>query len=264
MKFQSPEKSTKRSSTRKMKINIKKSAQVEVYKNRIFTCMVISPAGRMIKEFQSIKELLTALRDAAKGHRSLFEKAKILHRDISENNIIITDPERADGFRGMLIDLDLAIEDSKRTGARQMTGTMEFMAIDVLRGLEHTYRHDLESFFYVLLWMCARRAWERGFQCNTGDRPRRSVLGRWYGSSATDAARAKLSDMHLEGFMDILDEFVPAFDCIKPLCTNLRQVLFPLNNIGLQDRTTKSDHRTLYDPFIKAFDDAIADLETDP
>ncbi len=213
--------------------------------------------GRMIKEFQSIKELLTALRDAAKGNRSLFEKAKILHRDISENNIIIADPEKADGFRGMLIDLDLAIEDSKRTGGRQMTGTMEFMAIDVLRGAEHTYRHDLESFFYVLLWMCARRAWERGFQCNTGDRPRRSILGEWYGSSAADAARAKLLDMHLLGFIDILDEFVPAFDCIKPSCRNLRQVLFPSNNVGELDLTTKSDHGTLYDRFIKALDDEI-------
>jgi serine/threonine protein kinase len=76
-------------------------------------------------------------------------KAKILHRDISENNIIITNPETAGGFTGMLIDLDLAIVSSERTGGRHMTGTMEFMAIDVLRGVEHTYRHDLESFFYT-------------------------------------------------------------------------------------------------------------------
>lgn len=98
-------------------------------------------------------------------HRSLFEKVKILHREISENNIIITDPEMADGFTGMLIDLDPAIEDGKRTGGRQMTGTMEFMATDVLRGVEHTYRHGLYSFVYVLLWMYARCAWERKFQC---------------------------------------------------------------------------------------------------
>lgn len=240
-----------------------KGAQGEVYKNRILSCMVISPAGRTITEFQSIKELLTALRDAVKGHRSLFEKAKILHRDISENNIIITDPKRADGFTGMLIDLDLAIEDSKRTGGRQMTGTMEFMAIDVLRGVEHTYRHDLESFFYVLLWMCARRAWDRGFQCSTGDRPKGSSLGRWYESNAIDAARAKLFNMHPMGLSDILDEFVPAFDCIKPLCWNLRQALFPCINDGWLDLTTKTDHRTLYGSFIKAFDDAIADLVTD-
>lgn len=42
-----------------------KNAQVEVHKNRIFSYMVISPAGRMIKEFQSIKGLLTALRNAS-------------------------------------------------------------------------------------------------------------------------------------------------------------------------------------------------------
>jgi hypothetical protein len=29
---------------------------------------------------------------------------------------------------------------------------MEFMAIEVLLGISHTYRHDLESFFYVLIW----------------------------------------------------------------------------------------------------------------
>lgn len=239
-------------------------AQEELYKNRIFSCMVISPAGRMIKEFQSVKELLTALRDAIKGHRSLFEKARILHRDISENNIIITDPESANGFTGMLIDLDLAIEDNKRTGGRQMTGTMEFMAIDVLCGCEHTYRHDLESFFYVLLWMCARCAWDRGFLCSTNDRPRASVLKSWYGSSAAGAADAKTLHMYCK-FREILDEFAPAFHCIEPLCMKLHGLLFPFinNNAGLGwDRTTKLDHRKLYDPFIQAFDDAIADLET--
>lgn len=64
----------------------------------------------------------------------------------------------ADGFTGMLTDLDLAIVDGERTSARHMTGTIEFMAIDVLYGLEHTYKHDLESFFYVLLWICVRQA----------------------------------------------------------------------------------------------------------
>jgi serine/threonine protein kinase len=130
----------------------------EVYKNRIFSCLAILPARRMIKEFKLIPELLIALRDTIKAYQSLLSNAKILHQDISENNIIITDPKMAGGFTGMLIDLDLAIVDGERTGGRHMTGTMDFMAIDVLRGVEHTYRYDLESFFYVLLWICARRA----------------------------------------------------------------------------------------------------------
>lgn len=54
----------------------------------------------------------------------------ILHRDISENNIIITDAENEGDPRGMLIDLDLAQElDSGSSGARYRTGTMEFMAL---------------------------------------------------------------------------------------------------------------------------------------
>ena len=63
--------------------------------------------------------------------------------------------------RGMLIDLDLAKElDSGLSGARHRTGTMEFMAIEVLEGGAHTYRHDLKSFFYVFLWVIIRYSQE--------------------------------------------------------------------------------------------------------
>ena len=48
-------------------------------------------------------------------------------------------------------------------GTRHQTGTIEFVAIHVLRQADHTYRHDLESFLHVLLRICARRAWEREF-----------------------------------------------------------------------------------------------------
>jgi len=89
------------------------------FDNRIFRCLVISPVGRAMRDFRSIPELLKALRDAIKAHRSLYTDGKILHRDVSENNIIITDPKEADGFTGMLIDEDLAKEiGSGRSGAR--------------------------------------------------------------------------------------------------------------------------------------------------
>jgi hypothetical protein len=235
-------------------------AQDGTYKNRVFSCLVISPAGRTIKEFCSVEEMLTALCDAVKAHRSLFVKANILHRDISENNIIITDPKTADGCTGMLIDLDLAIVDGERTGARQQTGTMEFMAIDVLRGVEHTYRHDLESFFYVLLWICARRAWEREFHCSLKHRPKRNIMKKWYGTNFEDIADVKRGSMHADGFEDILKEFPQAFDGIKPLCREVRGILFPFTGCGKLDLSTPSDPRTLYDPIIKAFEAAVADV----
>ncbi|KGQ00835.1 hypothetical protein PAAG_12500 [Paracoccidioides lutzii Pb01] len=62
----------------------------------------------------------------------------------------------------MLIDLDLAKEvESEQSSAHYQTDTKKFMAIEVLLNVDHTYRHDLESFFYVLIWQCAHRSWEK-------------------------------------------------------------------------------------------------------
>jgi hypothetical protein len=58
---------------------------------------------------------------------------------------------------GVLIDFDLAIDTTRESssGATHRTGTFDFMAIDVLEGrVQHNPLHDLESFFYVLLWLC--------------------------------------------------------------------------------------------------------------
>jgi hypothetical protein len=53
--------------------------------------------------------------------------------------------------------MDLGKElNSLPSGASHWTGTMQFMAIEVLQGKGHTYRHDLESFLYVFIWMCIR------------------------------------------------------------------------------------------------------------
>lgn len=40
------------------------------FDNRLFGCLAILPAGRVIHEFQSIKKLLQALRNAVNAHRS--------------------------------------------------------------------------------------------------------------------------------------------------------------------------------------------------
>ncbi|KAK1249762.1 hypothetical protein MKX08_009765 [Trichoderma sp. CBMAI-0020] len=148
----------------------------DLWENRIYSCLVVSPASRVINGFKTIKELLKSMRDAIKAHQSLYITGNIHHRDISSNDIIITNPTTADGFKGLLIDLDLAkIRDSGPSGAQHQTDTMQFMAVEVLRTVDHTYRHDLESFFYVLLWMCARQSWRNGFAGRESP-PRESLL----------------------------------------------------------------------------------------
>ena len=103
------------------------------FKNRNFSYSVISPASRALRNFELILELLEALRYAIKAYKSLYIDGKILYKDISENNIIITDPKDTNSFTGILIDTELSKESSSiRSGIRHQTGIIEFIAIQVL------------------------------------------------------------------------------------------------------------------------------------
>ncbi|KAK5093393.1 hypothetical protein LTS08_008924 [Lithohypha guttulata] len=77
--------------------------------NRILTCLAISPAGRPLQDFANVCEVLEAFRDAIRAHWNLFNHRKILHRDVSHGNIILTSPDQNGGCSGMLIDYDLAV-----------------------------------------------------------------------------------------------------------------------------------------------------------
>lgn len=233
----------------------------DVYDNRIFGCLAISPAGRALDSFATMSELLNALRDAIKAHRSLYMVGKILHRDISVNNIIITDPDCANGFSGLLIDLDLAKQvGSGRSGARHQTGTVEFMAIEVLHKVAHTFRHDLESFLYVLLWICGRKAWERESFCDTNSRPSDNIFPTWYRGSFEEIAHSKQGYMHAYGFEYVLAQFPSSFDCIKPFCRKLRRILFPLGDEDKLDMGTPAEPGPLYNAIISEFDSAISSI----
>ncbi|KAL1957251.1 hypothetical protein VTO42DRAFT_6157 [Malbranchea cinnamomea] len=160
----------------------------------------------------------------------------------------------------MLVDMDLAKElCSGRSGARCRTGTMEFMAVEVLLNIDHTYRHDLESFFYVLLWQCGRRGWE--FVRNVKGRPRNSRLTNWYTGSFADIANAKRGNVDAGGFERIMaQEFPPEFDCVKPLCRELRGILFPIRKNAIFAGIPK-DPAILYTPIIDAFSKAIDSIK---
>ncbi|OBT60889.1 hypothetical protein VE03_09937 [Pseudogymnoascus sp. 23342-1-I1] len=217
----------------------------ETYGNRIHCCLVVSPAGRPLHAYRSTKELLEALRDAVRGHKSLLEDGKILHRDISENNIIVTEAASKGEPKGRLIDLDLAKElDSVPSGASHRTGTMQFMAIEVLQGKGHTYRHDLESFFYVFIWMYVRYG---HVDMNEGQARK---------ESRPQIASTKLGHIDKNGFEDIIAEFAPRFENLKGLARELRNVLFPIRDGAIFTGTFR-DNDIMYDGMIKAFNSTI-------
>ncbi|KAF8514450.1 hypothetical protein BU17DRAFT_94560 [Hysterangium stoloniferum] len=122
--------------------------------------LVLREIGRDLLSFDSTKELATAMRDAVAAHRHAFYDAKILHRDISAGNILITS-----SGRGLLIDWDL----SKSTDAEasvpalaERTGTWHFMAARLLHASQdgtipkQDRVDDLESFFHVIAWVALR------------------------------------------------------------------------------------------------------------
>jgi len=223
------------------------------FDNRTLSCLVTYPPGRPICQFQSIKEFLEAFRDIIRAHKSLYQDGSILHRDISENNLIITDAREDGEPKGMIIDLDLAKElRIARTGARRRTGTIQFMAIEVLEGEAHTYRHDLESLFYVFLWVIIHS----GLGPNKG-LPSSSPLRYWYSGTYLQIAAMKKSHMEKTTFETILDWFPPQFRGLQPLARELRQILFPIRNESVF-RGTYHDSNMLYQPMLDEFNSAIA------
>lgn len=84
---------------------------------------------------------------------------------------------------------DLAKEVGSRP--RHRTITVESIAIEVLLGFSHTHGHNLESFFYLLLRLCARRGWK-------GSPSKDSALTKWYSGTFGGIANAKLGHMTKE------------------------------------------------------------------
>ncbi|KAJ3811508.1 hypothetical protein F5876DRAFT_75756 [Lentinula aff. lateritia] len=117
--------------------------------------------GSIQEELQPLSSLETALEcaqvfyDIVQCHHWVYTYPQILHRDISDGNIMV---RVKDGKKyGVLNDWDLAIWLDNRDGistSRFRTGTRPYMAHEQhsrrWRG-SHRYRHDLESLFYVIL-----------------------------------------------------------------------------------------------------------------
>ncbi|VDC03073.1 unnamed protein product [Peniophora sp. CBMAI 1063] len=113
--------------------------------------------GRPLTMFTSMKQLVSVMMDVIAAHMDAYTKAKILHRDISPSNILIT----KNG--GMLIDWQFAKEvqtdDDRRPRMEWRVGTWQFYSY-ALHSQDskptHDLRDDLESFMWVFLYMLVR------------------------------------------------------------------------------------------------------------
>ncbi|KAG6131202.1 hypothetical protein E4U12_003843 [Claviceps purpurea] len=123
--------------------------------NRVHRRVIVQDYGKPIYKASSRQALLACLEGCIKGHKSLYENG-VLHRDISITNLRINEDQDNPSWRSFLIDLDVAINTKREqpSDAQGGTGTTAFMAIGLLRAGKHSFAHDLESFFWVLFWIC--------------------------------------------------------------------------------------------------------------
>jgi serine/threonine protein kinase len=121
--------------------------------------ILIFPKLHPITELDD-RELFDVWRQCILCHITLWKEG-VYHRDVSPGNLMWY---WKDGKRmGVLNDYDLSsLANVQGPQGNERTGTVPFMARELLteegqRGkVKHLYRHDLESFMWVFVWICLR------------------------------------------------------------------------------------------------------------
>ncbi|KAI9784458.1 MAG: hypothetical protein M1839_002114 [Geoglossum umbratile] len=160
-----------------------------------------------------------------KGHESLRNLAGIIQSDVSIGNLMMNEDEDNPSWRSFLIDLGLAIQEDrvKSSGAPNKTGTRAFMAIGALYGEKHSFMHDLESFFWVLFWIC--------IHYNGPNKESRIVpeFEKWNYEETGKLAKLKTGTIARdEDFIKTIEEnFTLYYRPSIPWANRLRKVVFP-------------------------------------
>ncbi|CAK7566897.1 MAG: hypothetical protein SEPTF4163_004851 [Sporothrix epigloea] len=192
--------------------------------NRVHRRVILRDIGVPIYKARSRLALLEAFISCLEGHESLREKARILHRDISINNMLIKKEGDDTSWPGFLIDLDHSIREDRHaaSGAVNKTGTRAFMAIGVLQGEQHNFMHDLESFFWVLFWICIH--YDAAGKAN-----RREAFDAWNYEGDQSLITIKIGTVfEQEHFLETIQaNFTSHYQPMIPWVDKLRGVVFP-------------------------------------
>ncbi|KAM3503168.1 hypothetical protein MY10362_004379 [Beauveria mimosiformis] len=228
-------------------------ASSDALRNRIHRRVILRDYGKPIYEASSRLAFLRAIEGCIKGHESLYN-AGFLHRDISINNLMINEDDDNPSWPSFIIDLDLAIRNERQyaSGAEGKTGTRAFMAIGTLLGEQHSFMHDLESFFWVIFWVCVH--YERPGQGRVVPR-----FDKWNYMDLTDLATYKAGIIGTEEMFlrSVEENFSIYHRPIIPWINKLRKEVFPN---GRKRDGGKKD-RGLYLRMREILEDATKDPE---
>ncbi|KAF1345648.1 hypothetical protein EJ07DRAFT_169940 [Lizonia empirigonia] len=192
--------------------------------NRIHRRVIVRDYGKPIYKASSRTSLLAALEGCIEGYESLHTQAGMLQRDISPNNLMVNEDKDDSSWPAFLIDLDLAIKEQREdaSGAHGKTGTRAFMAIGILYDDEqHSFMHDLESFFWVLFWICIHYNGSQGRVVQQFD--------KWNYANTEDLAKLKLGTISDKEIFrkTTLEHFTEYYQPLIPCVNRLRRKIFP-------------------------------------
>ncbi|GJE89829.1 hypothetical protein PsYK624_059380 [Phanerochaete sordida] len=260
--------------------------------------VLLTSVGKPLWEFDDPEHLIRALIAVVTGIKALATYG-ILHRDLSIGNVLLS-VDRRDGYEAFLTDFEFAsiaaivdennpvtivqVPGEKKRAPKtatnthtrwtvkrgpQMTGTLQFMAIDILRNVaafyddlqaaqlvEHEVKHDLESLIWVADYALYRRAFERVKDLPQKDEGRVGVetaLKTDYGQlnvrsirnarrNAYTAARRGRSELQTERVW-------PVLQAVEPALTDIRTALLMM----VADQDVASVEEAGMDPFKLGF-----------
>ncbi|KAF7357583.1 Pkinase-fungal domain-containing protein [Mycena sanguinolenta] len=148
---------------------------------RHHTRTLLTPVGKPLKSFDCTKSLTHALHNAIRHHQ-IACAGGVLHRDVSEGNVLFREVSvKGEKLKGFLVDWDYAefIQDGLKNfeaefpdrakiseytapdkSLKDFTGTFPFVAIEMIDSFNaktlHGSHHDLESFYWLIIWMILR------------------------------------------------------------------------------------------------------------
>jgi len=163
--------------------------------NRIYRAIVMKPFLVHLTTIANWTKFYEMFRGLIEVHREVYIKAKILHRDINPENLMV---KEANGtYAPYLIDFDFAKDVDRDVSGEHIrthrTMSTPFIARELLAAQPPSalYRHDLESFVWCLWWIAV--SYLNGEQIVT------DTLNRWHEGRWHDLYHHKFAIMATSG-----------------------------------------------------------------
>ncbi|KAG2130741.1 hypothetical protein DEU56DRAFT_954656 [Suillus clintonianus] len=229
---------------------------------RILACRNyrFNPAREPLHKFRTKLELLTSIRDIVQIQKEAVEQRKVLHRDCSLNNSMIEDD--GNGSQGMLIDWEFAVKIAKNeTYTVGGTGTLPFMSRALLFQLhlkspgdmvahkgassskpypapliKHSYQDDLESVFYVFIWILIEFRGPLGMK-RILDKSCTWIPHEWSASKFKACCDSKTSFFFTKNTTakELTNQIHPYFKNLLPVALEWHHLIRDPKNVGFDD-----------------------------